>query len=391
MTQETDRKQMLRCVIFTFFVSGATCQPIGSFIPFLRGAYGFSYDLSGILLSCQSIGNMFAVLAAGFLPYYLGRRKAVLLTAVWMAVAYLIFASGVGTPGVMITAFLMTGIAKGGNSNFSNTMVSTLPGESSAIGYNLIHGGYAIGAMLSPIILVLITGVWSENGWRIMAGLLAAISLAQVAVYSTMPIPETGAKKGVAAIDRSFLKQPRYWLAMAMLFFYLSAENSIVGWQVTYFQDMGLLSDSFSQMMNSLLWLLMFAGRMCGAFLTKKLSREKILLTDGIGMCAFFLLMFFSRSSTPIIIGIIGVGFFMSTVFTTAFSYGSDCAKGNDLGCSFLMLSGSLGGVITPAIVGLVAEKSGIAAGMGVVAAATGMLLLSIVASVLLNRRLKQA
>ena len=48
---------------------------LGSFIPFLRETYGFSYDLSGVLLSCQSVGNLISVLIAGFLPLWLGRRR----------------------------------------------------------------------------------------------------------------------------------------------------------------------------------------------------------------------------------------------------------------------------------------------------------------------------
>ena len=51
-TSETQREgRLLRNVLFTFFVSGAASQPLGSFIPFLRDTYGFSYDLSGVLLS----------------------------------------------------------------------------------------------------------------------------------------------------------------------------------------------------------------------------------------------------------------------------------------------------------------------------------------------------
>ena len=78
-TKNSDRRtqtRLLQCVLFAFFVSGAASQPLGSFIPFLRETYGFSYDLSGVLLSCQSVGNLIAVLAAGFLPAYLGRRRS---------------------------------------------------------------------------------------------------------------------------------------------------------------------------------------------------------------------------------------------------------------------------------------------------------------------------
>ena len=384
------QKKMLKCVLFTFFVSGAASQPLGSFIPFLRDAYGFRYDLSGILLSCQSAGNVITILITGFLPYYIGRRKTVLLTAGWMAVAYLIFVSGLGSPSLMVAAFLMTGLARGGNSNFSNTMVSTLPGETTVKGINLLHGCFAIGALLSPIVLVMITERWPDYGWRIMAGLLAVLCICQIIVYLTMPVPDMAAgKKGVRSADRSFLKKRTFWMGTAMLFFYISTEYAIVGWLVTYFQDSGLLSDNAAQLMNSLFWLLMFIGRMIGASVVGRIPKEKLLLIDGFGLCAFFLLMFFSRSAVPIIIGIIGVGLFMATVYTCAFSFGSECVKGNDLGCSLMIFAGSVGGIITPALVGLVAEKRGISAGMGLVAAYTGLLLVSILLSVYLKGREK--
>ena len=384
------QKKMLKCVLFTFFVSGAASQPLGSFIPFLRNAYGFRYDLSGILLSCQSAGNVITILITGFLPYYIGRRKTVLLTAGWMAVAYLIFVSGLGSPALMVAAFLMTGLARGGNSNFSNTMVSTLPGDATARGINLLHGFFAVGALLSPIVLVMITERWPDYGWRIMAGLLALLCISQIIVYITMPVPDMAAeKKGVRSADRSFLKNRTFWMGTAMLFFYISTEYAIVGWLVTYFQDSGLLSDNVAQLMNSLFWLLMFVGRMIGASVVGRIPKEKLLLIDGFGLCAFFLLMFFSRSAVPIIIGIIGVGLFMATVYTCAFSFGSECIKGNDLGCSLMIFAGSAGGIITPALVGLVAEKRGISAGMGLVAAYTGLLLVSILLSVYLKGREK--
>ena len=79
----------------------------------------------------------------------------------------------------------------------------------------------------------------------------------------------------------------------------------------------------------------------------------------------------------------------MATIYTCAFSFGSECVKGNDLGCSLMIFAGSAGGIITPALVGFVAEKSGISAGMGLVAAYTGLLLVSIILSVVLKGREK--
>lgn len=384
ISSSADRAQrrLLCCTLFAFFVSGAASQPLGSFIPFLRESYGFSYDLSGILLSCQSVGNLISVCIAGILPSLLGRRRSILATAVWMAVAYLIFVSGLGASPFLIAAFLMTGIARGGNSNFANTMISTLPGDEATRGYNLLHGCFAVGALLSPLVLVLFVRMWPTVGWRVLAGALCLLCLSQLWVYFKMPIPAEQGQKGMAAVDHSFLGVKQFWLGSAMLFFYISTEYAIVGWLVTYFQDAGILNAEFSQMMNSLLWVVIFAGRMVGAASTGKVSRSRILLTDGFGLFACFLLLLMSRNAGMVILGLMGTGLFMATIYPTAFAFGSDCIRGNDFGCSVMILTGSVGGVVTPALVGFVAEQAGIRAGMGLVAVFTGLLLLSILLSV---------
>lgn len=390
MREETNERRelrLMRAVLYTFFVSGAASQPLGSFIPYLQQSYGFSYDLSGVLLSCQSIGNLAAIFITGFLPAYLGRRRSILTTSVWMAVGYLIFASGIGAPAALIAACLMTGIARGGNSNFTNTMMSTLTEPRATRGYNLSHGCFAVGALLSPLVMIFCTTRWPQYGWRITACGLMLLVGTQVLTYIRMDLPPEFAKeKGIGAVDRSFLRDKRFWLGGAMLFCYISSEYAIMGWLVTYFKDTGVLSLDQAQMMSSLLWLVIFCGRMIGAAITGKVPGRKLLLLDGVGFFLCFLVVFTSRTPGTIILGIIGVGLFMATIYPSAFALGSAAIRGNDLGSSSMNFMGSIGGVITPALVGLVAERLGIQAGMGVVVLLTGLLLLSILFSVYVTR-----
>ena len=77
-------------------------------------------------------------------------------------------------------------------------------------------------------------------------------------------------------------------------------------------------------------------------------------------------------------IGIMGVGLFMATIYTTALAIGTASIKGNDLGVSTMIFIGSTGGIITPAVVGVVAEHAGIQMGMGVVVIVTVLLLATI-------------
>lgn len=381
MKQKNNENKLVLGTMFAFGVSGAGSLALGSLIPFLRETYNLSYDFAGILVSLQSIGNLAAIGLMGFLPVFLGRRKAVLTTALWMAVAYLIFTTGIGGAFLLPVACFATGVAKGGNANFANTMMSTLPGKKASVGYNLAHGAYAIGALLSPLLVVACTN-GNPGGWRIMTAGLSALCVVQMVDYLIVPLPPENIRKSVKSIDRSFLKQKSFWLAAAILFFYVSTEYAINGWLVTCFQDIGVLSDNVAQMMSSLLWLVMFAGRMVGAMIVGKVSRKTLLTIDGVGLVAFFLLVFFSRSEMPIFLGIAGVGLFQATIYTTAMAVGTEAVRGNDLGVSWMILAGSAGGILAPATVGFVAERAGIQAGMGVVVATTILLLVTILFSV---------
>lgn len=380
MTNKQENR-LIACTLFVFAVSGASSMLMGNLMPFLRELYDINYTQAGLLLSLPSWGNLASIFITGYLPTYIGRRKTVLLTSVWMCVAFALVTFGIGGASILPLACLMIGIARGGNTNFSNTMMSTLPGKKSAIGYNLLHGAFAVGAVLSPIMLILCTKN-NAAGWRYMTAGIVVLCLIQVAVYLKMALPQENITKSIKKVDRSFLRNKSFWLGAAILFFYISTEYAIVNWLVTYFKDTGILSAEVSQLMSSLLWVVMFIGRMIGAALVGKVSRKIILVVDGVGLLLFFLLVFFSRSQLPIFLGIMGVGLFMATIYTTALALGTASIKGNDLGVSTMIFVGSTGGIITPAVVGMVAENAGIQVGMGVVVAVTVLLLGTILFSV---------
>ena len=380
-TIEAKENRLMRATLFVFFVSGASSVLMGNLMPFLRQTYDISYAQAGFLLSLPSWGNIASLFITGYLPTYIGRRKTVLLTSVWMAAAFLLITFGIGGAGALAAACVMIGIARGGNTNFSNIMMSTLPGKKSAIGYNLLHGAFAMGAVLSPLALVACTRN-DDAGWKFMTAGITALCLVQITVYCRMGLPAENITKNIRQVDRSFLKNRNFWFGAAILFFYISTEYAITNWLVTYFKDTGILNPEVSQLMTSLLWIVIFIGRMAGAALVGRVSRKVILVADGIGLLAFFLLVFFSRSQLPIFLGIMGVGLFMATIYTSALALGTERMKGNDLGVSTMILVGTTGGIVTPALVGMVAEKAGIQMGMGVVVAVTVLLLITILLSV---------
>ncbi len=383
----TDKQQnrLIFCTLFVFSVSGASAMLMGNLMPFLRELYGIDYTQAGLLLSLISWGNVAAIFIAGYLPFYIGRRKTVLLMTGWMCAAFALVTSGIGGAAVLPAVCLMMGVARGGNTNFCNTMMSTLPGNKAAVGYNLLHGAFAVGAVLSPIALIACTK-HNSAGWRYMTAGIAVLCLVQFLVYLKMGLPQETITRSIKSVDRSFLRNKSFWLGAAILFFYISTEYAISNWLVTYFKDTGVLSPEVSQLMTSLLWVVIFAGRMLGAWAVGRIPRKVILVADGIGLMCCFLVVFFSRSQLPIFLGIMGVGLFMATIYTNALAMGTASIKGNDLGVSTMILIGTVGGIITPAVVGVVADNAGIQMGMGVVVAVTVLLLATILVSVFTDK-----
>lgn len=376
-TQKQEKVLMISGV-FALCVSGAG-QQLGMLLPFFMSTYNLSYDTAGMLISLHSVGNLLAIFLAGFLPTCIGRKKSIFTTAVCMLIGHLIFTSGVSSIILLFLAAILTGIARGGNTNFINTTMSSLPANRATVGFNLSHGGFAIGAFTMPIVLVLFT-YNNPNNWRFVTAFICLLVIIQLVVYMRMPIAPID-KSNKKSLDISFIKDKSFWLGAFLLFFYISAEYSILGWLVTYFIDTGLLSDNFSQIMSSLLWFIIFIGRFTGAYISGKVARYKILLVDGIGFFISFIVLLTSTSAIVCIISIVFLGAFMATIYPTSFSFGSQSVKGNDFGCSLLALLGCIGGVLTPALVGFVAESMGIQSGMIVITVMTGMLLFFILIS----------
>lgn len=373
---------LLRAMLLTYFLSGWTAL-FGNLLPFLRQAHGLNYELSGLLISCKSVGNLAAMLGSGLLAVWLGRRRCILLMTSWAAVSYFILAGGWGSPALLLGVCLLEGAAAGGVANFSNTVISTLPGEKATRGFNLLHGSYAVGAFLSPLALAVCVALWPRRGWQVMTGVLCVLCLAQMAVYARMALPPESGGGSLKTADMTFLRSRRFWLGTLMIFFYLAVEYTIMGWLVTYFQDAGVLSPQVARLMSSLLWLLMFAGRVVGALLTGRISRNTILVVDGVGLLACFLWMLSASRPWTVALGLMGVGTFMATLYPTAFAFGSDHIKGNDLGCGLMNFIGAIGGAISPAMVGFAAERTGnIRAGMTLVAVTIALLLGAILVSV---------
>ncbi|MBQ9926826.1 MAG: MFS transporter [Lachnospiraceae bacterium] len=350
-----------------FMINGMLALSIGSLLPFVKEARGLDYVFSGMLVSLHSVGNLLSSFTAGVLPVYLGRKKSILLFESLFAIAFALLLFGKG-PVALILAFLLTGLARGAASNFNNKTINQLaPGQAWMI--NGLHAMFAIGAFLFPLLLTALTSVKTDN-WIYACYFMLAMGVLAWILYYLIPVEDEEVAKSVEKqkekpkADYGFFKEPMFWLCTSILFFYLCAEQGVIGWLITYFKDSGFLSASLSQVMASVLWIMILAGRLSAAWLSTKMKKENLLVMMGVGFVIFFFILLFGRSTGIIVLGIMGFGYSMAGIYPTTVSFTGQLIQKYQLSWSFILTIASFGSILMPSVIGKIAEQAGIVYGM---------------------------
>jgi fucose permease len=349
---------------FAFFTAGLMSIMLGTLLPYVREANGLNYSQSGLMLSAHQLGNLCSGLVVGILPYLIGRKKSVLLLGAGM-MAGLVLMTIFRSPWLLFMAFALTGIGRGAMSNVCNAVTSEVSGHKTAA-LNLLHAIFAIGALLSPLVVFAFTSN-INSGWKyaaLSAATLAAVTWIMLA-RSRLSTERTNKESGGSF---QFLKDFQLWLSTLILFFYLCAEVSIIGWFVVYFRDTGILPAVAAEFTPTMLWLMMMVGRLLCAALPPRINRGKLLLILAVSMTICFVGLMQSNTAATSVLFLLGIGFSMAGIFPTTFSTirgtSSAMATGVVLGIA------GLGAIVMPGIVGVVADSHGLPGGISTILAA---------------------
>lgn len=121
-----------------------------------------------------------------------------------------------------------------------------------------------------------------------------------------------------------FLRNRRFLLSMSIMFFYLCVEASVMGWMVTYYADSGAVAVESAQLLTSMLWVVILAGRfICGA-LSGRIAPPRMILALCGGILVFLAVLLMSAGLIPMLAGTVGLGPALSGMYgTTAANAGS--------------------------------------------------------------------
>lgn len=383
--QDKDKKRQFFFTYGAFVINGMLALSIGSLLPYIRDARGLEYTFCGLIVSLHSVGNLFSSFAGGLLPVWIGRKKSILIFEAFFSVSYLLILFSHSNTGLAL-AFLLTGLARGAASNFCNASINSLaPGKAWTI--NGLHGMFSVGAFLFPIILTLLT-MMDVSCWIYAVYFMLAMGILGWLLYFMMPVTNDRLEKRGSGGGFTFFRDPLFYLCSLTLFFYLCAEQGVIGWMVTYFKDTGLLGESLSQVTASVLWIMILAGRLTTAWASTRTRKENLLPVMGVALVLFFVLLIFSRSALWIVAGIMGFGYSMAGVYPTTVSFTGNLIQKYPMAWNFILTFASIGSILMPSVIGKIAEATNITYGMSAIGAVLLVdLLFIIVLSAYVRRR----
>ena len=392
----------IRC-FYGYAVSGMMVLVFGSILPDMIKEAGLSYALAGGLLSAMAIGNFAASFLFPVLVQYLGKRVSIMLITALSP--FLLFCITLLPPvWVIYVCLFLIGIGKGSITIFNNAIVNDYSKDPVKT-LNYLHCSYAVGALLAPML----TGILLALGcnWRLILYFILCLGITSCLFYASKnynSLPsvtellsategenatpmerkhDASGKELGAGSHRAFYRSFDFYCIALLLFFYTGLENCVNGWFVTYLQSMNLMSEALASIMVSVTWMCIMAGRLTCAALSKKIARSKIVLCNCLGSAAGLLILITGNNIVQVIGGLILLGLFMSGIFPTSVAVARPFIKGSTNGMAFMTAISSIGGILAPQLVGMLADTFGISGGIALLLVnAAAMLLFSGIVSI---------
>lgn len=358
------KKRLSRLGTMAFFFSGICAISSGVVVSILQEQYGFSYGMTGTLISLMSIGNLAASFAAGVLPAKIGARNTVLILCSGYTIGYL--SMGIcGAIPLLMTAFLLLGLAKGCTLNNCTVLVGNNSPDKTK-GLNIMHACYACGALLGPVLITAALQVHAKAPTILLA--LFGVAVWTVLLAAKLPgRVKTADKKNNKKTEqvtegRTFLRQKKFWLLTCLLFCQIGAEGSVTGWLVTYYKGNGLLSGTLSTYTVTVMWGATLIGRLLIAFVFPIKNRFRTLAVMGAACTALYIILLFSKSGATALLLLFLFAFAMAGVNPTVVAGAGDMLSAASMGV-MLPVAGA-GAIIMPWLIGIVAEHISLQAGM---------------------------
>ena len=241
-----------------FMVFGTSMTIIGAALPKILVSFGWSYFAAGLVLAANSVAYFTFTFVGGYLVKHFGPKRTMLSGLAIGALGMLFFAA---TPDPMTNILLsaLMGIGQGCVEISVNWATLRLDTRQTGRPMNLMHGAFAVGAIIGPLALSALVGAGFD--WVAIYRWMSACYAAMALLILGLPMALSSAADNAPAGEARLSRHAAYWLGFVALFFYVGVELGVSNWVAVYFVSTLSYPAATSGLLVSVFWAGLLAGR----------------------------------------------------------------------------------------------------------------------------------
>jgi fucose permease len=357
---------VLICAIF--LAAGVVLSGLGPALPFLAARSGHEVAALGGLFTALASGVVIAQFIAGPAGARFGLR-AVLGGGMALAGGGAAIVSLSASLFLMLATAVVVGIGFGGVLAAGNILIARLFADHSAAALNGVNVFFGVGSIAGPAIAGMAGARLGTPQAGLWVGAATLLLLAPVAFGR----PKGRTASEVAAPTTSQPPQVgTLWLLGALLLVYVGTEVGFGGWSTVYLTASASLTPAAAALGASGFWLALTVGRVLGTVLGMRLTPQALLMGSLLGMFAGASVLLAGVGSEPVsIAGVLLLGLACGPVFPTVLALAATATQSSAAVATRLLAVGNGGGLVIPALLGVLLTQYGPAAMAGLVLGAT--------------------
>ncbi len=357
------KKTLIACYLgFVTQAISANFAPL-LFLTF-KSSYGITLEKIAMIPLVFYLTQLLVDLAATKLADKIGYRICVVFSQVLSAVGLVLMAilpELFSAPFIgLLIAVVLYAIGSGLIEVLLSPIVEACPFENKEGTMSLLHSFYCWGAMAVILFSTLFFSIFGLENWKILTFIWALVPLLNTLNFINCPIERLN-PDGKSMGIRNLLKTPIFWLLIVLMICSGASEATMSQWASAFTESAVGVSKTVGDLAGPCLFA-MFMGiaRMLYGKFSEKLNLTKVMLACGVMCVCCYLLA--SLSTIPIL-GLAGCalcGLAVGIMWPGSISLSSKtCPLGGTAMFAFLALAGDLGAMVSPSLVGTLAEMAG--------------------------------
>jgi fucose permease len=336
---------------------------LGPLMVYLRPELNLNYSVAALHFSFLSLGSIIAGSSGDKIMNRLGKPTTIWLcgTCISIGVLILIFAR---LPQFTIFGALLCGCNGSVMGQTINALMSDRFGERRTIAILEANIGTSISCAMAPVVIG--SFVKAGFGWRPALTLsIGAFILLILTLGKYLVVPP---KAEHHATDKTHLPAA-YWAYWGVIFVSVACEWSIVFWSSDFLEKIAHLVKADASMSVGAFLFAMLIGRVAGSRLAHVIPATRLLPVASLIAIAGFLTFWLAPQSAYNIIGLFIAGLGISNFYPLTLSQAISTVPGHaSTAIARCSIGTGLACLVTPLLLGMVADHAGIFVGYGIVA-----------------------